>query len=279
MSKRKRLFTEESKTKLIKEGRGSGIGSEYLPWLTIQDVSSKGRSTRLKGIKTDRQHEFLSDLERNYFYILEFSGEVIDIREQYPLLPIEETILIAKELGIKHPQHPQTKEPIVMTTDFLITINDGTDVARTVKLSDDLLNPRVLEKFQIERVYWEKNNIDWGIVTEKEIDQVYTKNISFVHNYYNLDQLDSLKDLDEEVFNNLMLNYISRLLNEDETIRNISNNFDGDFALLDGTGIAMFRCLIIRKIINVDMFQPINVNKKIKININPHRVHGELKIV
>ncbi|PKR82699.1 hypothetical protein CWO92_22970 [Heyndrickxia camelliae] len=47
MSKRKRTSKIE---KWIKEGRGSGIGSEYKPWLKIQDVSSLGRSTRLKGI-------------------------------------------------------------------------------------------------------------------------------------------------------------------------------------------------------------------------------------
>lgn len=40
--------------KWIKEGRGSGIGSNYMPELNIQDVSSLGRSTRLRGIKTGR---------------------------------------------------------------------------------------------------------------------------------------------------------------------------------------------------------------------------------
>lgn len=73
MSKRKRTFEIE---KWIKQGRGSGIGADYKPWLKIQDVSSEGRSTRLKGIKTSRQHEFLSDLERNYFYLTEHSDFV-----------------------------------------------------------------------------------------------------------------------------------------------------------------------------------------------------------
>lgn len=45
--------------------------------LKIQDVSTKGCSTRLKGIKTNRQHEFLSDLEHNYFYLTEYSDDVI----------------------------------------------------------------------------------------------------------------------------------------------------------------------------------------------------------
>ena len=47
-------------------------GKEYKPAITIQDVPSLGRSTRIHGIKTGRQHEFLSDMERNYFHILNF---------------------------------------------------------------------------------------------------------------------------------------------------------------------------------------------------------------
>lgn len=60
MSKRKRSPSIERK---LKEGHGQGIGIGYKPWLVIQDVSSLGRSTRLKGIKFPRQYEFLSDLK------------------------------------------------------------------------------------------------------------------------------------------------------------------------------------------------------------------------
>ena len=93
--------------------------------VNIQDVSSLGRSTRLRGIKTGRKHEFFSDLERNYFYLTEYSNFIFDIREQFPLLPLEETIVIADELGIKHPTDPKTNEPVVMTTDFLLTMDKG----------------------------------------------------------------------------------------------------------------------------------------------------------
>lgn len=48
MSKRERTSTVE---KWIKEGDGTGTSTDYRPWLKIQDVSSLGRSTRLKGIK------------------------------------------------------------------------------------------------------------------------------------------------------------------------------------------------------------------------------------
>nr|WP_020060790.1 TnsA endonuclease N-terminal domain-containing protein [Bacillus sp. 123MFChir2] len=55
-------------------------------------------------------------MERNYFYLTEFSDVVSGIREQIPLLPQE-------ELGIKHPADPKTGDPIVMTTDFLLTVD------------------------------------------------------------------------------------------------------------------------------------------------------------
>ena len=46
------------------------------------------------------------------------------------------------------------------------------EVARTVKMKDELLKERVLEKFEIEREYWQRRDIDWGIVTEEEIHKV-----------------------------------------------------------------------------------------------------------
>ncbi|MGU7859640.1 TnsA endonuclease N-terminal domain-containing protein, partial [Streptococcus suis] len=93
-------------------------------------------------------------------------------QEQYPLLPIEETIIIANELGIKHPTDLKSGEPIVMTTDFLVTTRNNTEVkkfARTLKYKNELMDKRVLEKFEIERVFWERQEVDWGIVTELEV--------------------------------------------------------------------------------------------------------------
>ena len=56
-----------------------------------------------------------------------------------------------------------------MTTDFLITIStaDGIkEVARTIKSKDDLLDERIIEKSEIECVFWKKYDINWVIVTE-----------------------------------------------------------------------------------------------------------------
>ncbi|WP_327324120.1 hypothetical protein [Lysinibacillus parviboronicapiens] len=68
MEKRKSRWTEEKFARYLKEGRGQGELSEYIPWLNVQDFSSNGNVTRIKGWKTTRQHEFFSNLERSYFF-------------------------------------------------------------------------------------------------------------------------------------------------------------------------------------------------------------------
>lgn len=281
MAKRKRIVTQGTIENLIKEGRGEDIGEDYKPWILIQDVASSGRATRLKGIKTNRQHDFLSDLERNYFYILEYSDMVIDIREQFPLLPLEETSLIAKEIGIKHSTDPKSNEPIVITTDFLVTINRNgkhIDIARTIKSKEDLMNKRVLEKFEIERRYWEKQGIDWGIVTEEDINKDLAQNISYIHSYYNIEEIDSLKNIEKHDIEDLVLEYMQRLMDESMSIRAISNKFDGDLFLQRGTGISLFKHLLMKKIIQIDLYTPMDINKKIKVNLVTEKFSKEWNI-
>ncbi|MCE5285664.1 MAG: hypothetical protein LLG02_07440 [Pelosinus sp.] len=66
MAKYRTSWTEDKIARYIKEGRGSSEGNTYKPWLTIQDVPSMGRVTRLSGWKTSRLHYLLSDNETQY---------------------------------------------------------------------------------------------------------------------------------------------------------------------------------------------------------------------
>ncbi|MFJ7408237.1 MULTISPECIES: TnsA endonuclease N-terminal domain-containing protein [unclassified Lysinibacillus] len=261
MSKRQRKNKTEKK---LKDGYGQGIGTEYKPWITIQEVPSTGRSTRLKGIKIPRQFEFLSDLERNYFYLLEYSDVVVDIREQYPLLPIEETIVIAEELGIKHPIHPETKEHIVMTTDFLVTVNTGEGVknlARTLKYKDDLLEERVLKKFEIERVYWEKQGIDWGIVTDIEVPKNIAHNIAFVRSYSNLAHIEGFRECSNSEIEEMTIYFVGQLLKNQYPLKQIAKNLERDFGLMVGCGLSFYKHLVFNKVIEIDIQNKIDLNQ------------------
>ncbi|MFB6732413.1 hypothetical protein ACFCVW_28725 [Bacillus mobilis] len=55
MPKRNRSLSIKKK---LKDDFGQGFGIDYKPWNRIQDVSSLGRSIRLKGIKVPRKYEF-----------------------------------------------------------------------------------------------------------------------------------------------------------------------------------------------------------------------------
>jgi len=65
--------------------------------------------------------------------LLKLNNSVVDIREQFHLLPLEETIVLADELGFKHPTDAKTNEPVVLATDFLLNSrqNDWISVCMT----------------------------------------------------------------------------------------------------------------------------------------------------
>jgi hypothetical protein len=170
MAKRKYTFDENKYFKFSVEKRGIGCGFDYKPWLTIHDVPSIGVVVRVNGWKTHRIHHLLSKYERDYFYLLEWADDVVDINEQFPL-DRSITLQIADQLNIKHPTDNYSKTPIVMTSDFKIKCCNSTGrfyyKIRTVKPSIKLTDERVNDKFRIEKIYWSLKGIDWGIVNRR----------------------------------------------------------------------------------------------------------------
>ena len=256
MAKRKKNWTETKIKRYIKEGRGQGELSEYIPWVKIQDFSSDGNVTRYWGYKTKRQHEFLSNLERDYFFLLEWQDSVLDIREQFPL-DRSMTVKIAEEKKINHSIDNQTDVFIPMTTDFFITLkinNQLIYLARTVKPALELENPRVIQKFEIEREYWERKGIDWGIVTEKDITKNIALNIAWVNNCY------YLGDIEEKGYAKLLLKTLNNCTKV-ENLQKICDEFDKEYNLEIGSALKYFRHLIARKLIKLNMEERIIVAK------------------
>jgi hypothetical protein len=260
MAKRKRATTKKQIEKRLNEGRGQGTFDQYTPWLKIQDVASLGLVTRIKGWKTNRLHQFLSKLELSYFYLLEWSKEVIDIREQFPL-DLEETKAIAQELGIKHPTDPFTQEPIVMTTDFLITLKKPIteqEIARTIKYARDLSSKRVLEKFEIEKVYWQNRNIDWAIITEKDINLMAVENIKWLHSCRESEGLPI--DLDDKSLKKAF-SILEKALEHEAVLVKATTFCDLQMKYPSGTGLTIFRYFAANHQFNLDITQPLNPRK------------------
>lgn len=249
----------------LKEGRGTGRLHYYKPWLKPHELGSYGRCHRPFGTKTHRVHYLLSDNEYYYFLLAEWSDNVIDIREQYPLLPLEETIYIANELGYKHSFDNSRCENVVMSTDFVLTIKDGNlvrDIVRTIKQVNDVNEARTKEKFKIEEQFFEKKNIDWGVVTEAEIPEVFAINIEFIRTQRNW---LIRKGLNEYEFKKRKEQIIDRIINGTRDIVYIANKFDKDFGRNRGESLDFIKYLLWNKDLVTDM--------NVKMNLRDMEIH------
>ncbi|BCD27115.1 MULTISPECIES: TnsA endonuclease N-terminal domain-containing protein [Bacillus] len=243
MAKRKYEWDAKKIERYIKQGRGQKEGKNYKPWFLAQDVPSIGRDGQREGWKTGRDHHLLSDLESDYFYLLEWSSTVTDIREQFPLLPIEETVSIAEGLGIKHPNDNKTKEIVVMTTDFVINVGSK-EFVRTLKYAGDLEDARTIEKLEIEREYWQRRNIDWGIVTDKEIPKILCENVKWVRKEYHNSDVSKLGSFIVDSIEKI----VYQLIQDETTPLSIATSQTDDrLGLEPGTSLAMIRHFIARK--------------------------------
>ena len=245
MGKQRPAWDYRHYIKYLKEGRGQGTGADYKPWIYIHDFPSRGVSARIPGRTTGRIHHLLSRHEEYYFYILDADPDVLDIREQFPLR-LTETMEIARRLNLKHPR--KGNFPFVMTTDFLITRTDGLH-ARTIKCSDELENPRVIEKFSIEQAYWAAHGIDWKIVTEKQICRNRALNCQWLYSGETPENLIPDPGIRQEALSFL-------LAQTDENGRlpaTCIGPFENTFRLPAGSAIALYKSLIITGAISPDM--------------------------
>ena len=256
MSKRIRTWNEAKYRKYLTEGRGQGTLADYKPWVQIQDFPSKGIVSRVKGCKTGRVHHLMSNLELWFFYLLDWSEKSTDIREQFPMLDISDAIDIADKCGIRYPYDNVSGFPYVLTTDFLITTEDGY-VARSVKPSTELSRPRVREKLEIERRYWLARGVDWRIVTEKEIPRTKIRNIEWLLS--GSDFADIVAD--KEKIRDCEDYFISLYVDGDYTIIAAIHRVEKKYELADGAGLALFKMLIRKKRILVDLNTQICLTK------------------
>lgn len=263
MATKRSSMTESKITAWVKEGRGRGIGREYLPWFTIQDVKSRGRSHRGLGRKTNRIHHLLSDLEWRLFLHLDWCDDVTDIREQFPLNR-QITTRIAEELRIRHPKDPSTKITNVMTTDVLVDLlRDGvpTREACYVKPSKELENKRNLEKLEIERRFWKEQGVPLRIFTEKEFQPVITSNLDWFRQPSDVDQVDPWAGFDRQQVTAVLEAIASA---SPQSLRTFCVKMDHDLALGAGGTLAIVRRLLMTKTLSTDLTKPINDHRAMK---------------
>ena len=262
MSRRK-CFTKATHEKRLREGRGQGDGAHYLPYIFVQDFSSRGQSNRDFGLKTGRQHDLFSKLEHRIYLVFD-NSDVYDIKEQYPL-PLEVTLEVAQQCGIKHPADQLTKQPIPVTTDLLLTVPlpiGSKFVARSVKYSIDLKKRRVIEKLELERRAWQHFKADWGIITEKDIDLALIRNLLWSYKFRHADSLYPLSPDDVRAASKALTGTV---LTDDSSLCDSALLCDQLLGLEKGTCLHLARHLIASRQWRVDMFSLITPTERLNL--------------
>ena len=250
MGKRNTGWNPSVAKRRLNEGRGKGDGVNYKPWLTIHDVASKGCCVRVLGRTVPRIFQLLSYLEMCFFYQLDHDPAVSDIKEQYPL-DINVTLDIASKAGIEHPK--MNGYPVVMTTDFLYCENNVWH-AVAVKPSAELSNKRVREKLELERQYWERRNIEWKIVTEKEVNMTLTRNLIWLWTGEKLENLITSAPL----LNTLREVFLRLYDDRNVPFSSIIEGLENECHLRAGTAMLIYKDLIRAGRIQIDLTRMLN---------------------
>jgi hypothetical protein len=262
MAKRTRNNGWRSIERRLAEGRGLGRGAFYIPWLFIHDVASRGLATRVKHPLNGRTCHFLSKLETDWFYVFSIFPQLLDLREQYPLHGIQETIEISQRLNIKHPADPRTGECCIVTTDFLLTFKNGLqelDLAIAIKPSSDLSSSRVLEKLQIEKSYWDSRGVSWRILTEKQLSRAVVKNVRWLFSHLEFDGVSGAQISE-------IRGWMERAIDGDRKgLAVIASECDNSFGLRGGTSLSVCRHLIASKVWKVDLTVEIDPSKSLRL--------------
>jgi hypothetical protein len=178
---------------------------------------------------------------------------------------LEETLEIARRLGVKHPTDPVTGYPVVMTTDFFLKLRLGGETvyhARTVKYRKDLDDPRVCEKFKIESRYYRRRDIDWDYVTEDKVTPGLAENAALIHPFYFLSDLYPLTERD---IRKITFYLTDRVRKEKLPLIDIVNDCDQKFGLEAGKSFSVACHLIVRSVWRINLRKPIRVNEILEL--------------
>lgn len=233
--RRGKLVTREYLDKLIKKGVGSGELESYRPWLKIRSVPSRGTSRIIPGVRIARGYHCLSNSEYMFFVLMEFNQEIVDIREQFPLIDYDETYSIALQKNIRPARYVGTDVPFVFTADFMLSIaRSGEElslVAISLKYKKEINDAsvaqrkRLFEKQEIEKEYWSRRGIKSKLCFYEDLPHTKIKNLIILRDYAqlrlsiasenNLQKiLQFLKATDSKAVEEITLRQLMRLISQ-----------------------------------------------------------------
>ena len=179
------------KTKL-KQGRGTGDGKDYKPFIKTREFNSMGTCSNIVDWKTGRQMQFLSQTEMYVFMQLRWDDSIDEIKEQFPLDLGRLSVIIARA---NEELKAHEKAALVvrydkqhwLTTDMVIYRGGNVTETISVKYDKTNLSPKDIETIWVEKKYWAEQNVPLKLMDRTDINQILVKNLRLVMEYYKPD--------------------------------------------------------------------------------------------
>lgn len=190
-------FTPQVLARFIREKRGTGTYSYYIPWHRVSrgDPASLGRSHLL--MWRGRLRELLSDGELHQQHFASMLPDLDDVLEQFELgnedtthillrygfqsgLSTEEkypgTIKLAEQLGIRHPRVSEDSDSGLWkpSTDLVLIFQPATGIRHVLAVAakpKGKLSKRQMQLLSLEREYWLVRGVPWLLITPHEYDR------------------------------------------------------------------------------------------------------------
>jgi hypothetical protein len=124
-------------------------------------------------------------------------------------------------------------------------------------MSEELKNTRTLEKLEIERRYWAEQGVDWRIVTEREISRQTAKNIEWIYSA----ECFTLTDYKKYETERLHYELLNLLTHEGYNVIEATRFVERERSLPCGTGLQLFKQLVLDKKLCIDLSKPINLSE------------------
>lgn len=181
------------KTKL-KQGRGTGDGKDYKPFIKTREINSMGTCSNIVDWKTGRQMQLLSQTEMAIFMQLRWDDNVDEIKEQFPL-DLEKVTEIIKRTNDELRANNQSPLSIRYdkqhwpTTNMVVYKNHVISKAVSVKYDKSNLSAKEIESLWIKKKYWAEQGVPVKLMDRHDVNPILVQNLRLVTEYYDYNRV------------------------------------------------------------------------------------------
>lgn len=261
MAKRKNDWNESIFEKRIREKRGLGDGVEYKSWVSAQDFSSNGSTYRIKGVKIPRQYVLFSKTMYFIFLYLEYCDYVIDIKENFPIHDIYNDENIVSGINLRKFRDKKSGLFYTQMVSFMIKAldEDGMEYEfACAVLNSSSLNKKItLESLEMKRRYYETRDIEFHVITNKDIDRNVIRNLELFREGAELIYDTSISEMEMKEFRDVLL---ERVRSTDDSILQVIKGFQLDFETDRGLTMNLLKNLFWTKKLFWKLKEPFDIN-------------------